>query len=176
MNTVIANQIEKEIDTKIAKASGELYSAIASLEYAKERIMKCVPNRLWGMPMEQIIADSEMLEKRPNTIAKYVSSHAVMVEKTNVLEEAKKEYKGWSRFFDVAGGHIHSTRSCSSCNKRGKITQFGWVPELSGLTEAEAVEMLGSRLCTVCFPSAPVEWSNHYEVLKAEKLARKAGN
>ena len=94
------------------------------------------------------------------------------VEAANAaLIEADKEYEGWTRFFLVPGGHIHSTRSCSSCNKRGAITSFSWLPELSGLTEADAVTAHGSVLCTVCFPSAPVEWTTD----KAPKSARKVG-
>jgi hypothetical protein len=73
--------------------------------------------------------------------------------------QAEGEYEGWSRFFLVQGGHIHSSMGCSTCNHRGRRTSFGWLPELSGLTEAEAVEAHGPVLCTVCFPSAPVEWT-----------------
>jgi hypothetical protein len=67
----------------------------------------------------------------------------------------------WSRFFVVQqnNGHIHSSMACSTCNRNGSATSFGWNPELSGLTEAEAVAKLGPSLCTVCFPSAPVEWT-----------------
>jgi exonuclease VII small subunit len=31
---------------------------------------------------------------------------------------------------------------------------------LSGLTEADAVEEYGEILCSICYPSAPVEWTN----------------
>jgi hypothetical protein len=68
---------------------------------------------------------------------------------------------GWSRFFTVQqhNGHIHSSMNCTTCNRGTSATQFGWNPELSGLSEAEAVAKLGPSLCTVCFPSAPVEWT-----------------
>jgi hypothetical protein len=67
--------------------------------------------------------------------------------------------KPWSRFFLVtssAGGHIHSSMNCSTCRLR---TSFGWLPELSGLSEKDAVEAHGTILCSVCFPTAPVEWT-----------------
>lgn len=69
-------------------------------------------------------------------------------------EEAK--YTGWSRFYLVTSspGHVHSSTACSTCNRR---TRYGWLPELSGKTEGETVGELGSNLCSVCFPSAPVE-------------------
>lgn len=66
---------------------------------------------------------------------------------------------GWSRFFVVQAGHIHSSMNCQTCNNGRTPTRFGWNPELSGLTEADAVAKLGPSLCTVCFPSAPVEWT-----------------
>lgn len=68
----------------------------------------------------------------------------------------------WSRYFTCManGGHVHSSMRCSTCNRGQEMTRFGWTPALSGLTEDEAVALLGdyaSSLCTVCFPSAPVE-------------------
>jgi len=74
----------------------------------------------------------------------------------------------WSRFFLVAGGHIHSSMSCHSCTV---TTDFGWLPALSGLTEADAVAAHGALLCTFCYPSAPVEWTNGREVEAAAKAA-----
>lgn len=72
---------------------------------------------------------------------------------------ANEFYDGWSRFFLVVNnnGHIHSSQYCSTCYD---TTHFNWLPALSGLTEADAVEAHGAILCTVCFPSAPVEWTN----------------
>jgi len=65
----------------------------------------------------------------------------------------------WSRFFLVtssAGGHVHSSRSCHTCKSS---TEFGWLPQLSGKDEPEAVADQGAILCTACYPSAPVEWT-----------------
>ena len=69
-------------------------------------------------------------------------------------QAAEDEYEGWSRFFLVIGGHIHSSMSCSTCYP---TTEFGWLPELSGLTESDAVAEYGAVLCSVCYPSAPVD-------------------
>lgn len=76
--------------------------------------------------------------------------------KLDEIEALNDLYTGWSRFFVVTSsqGHIHSTRGCHTCRA---TTTFGWLPELSGKNEAEAVEAHGSVLCSVCFPSAPVE-------------------
>lgn len=66
----------------------------------------------------------------------------------------KELYEGWQRFFLVK--HIHATRNCPSFRP---TTRIGWLPDVSGLTEAEAVKEYGPNLCTICFPTAPVEWT-----------------
>ena len=64
----------------------------------------------------------------------------------------KEHYEGWTRFFLVK--HIHISQHCSSFRL---TTRVGWLPAVSGLTEVEAVAEYGATLCTICFPSAPVE-------------------
>ena len=66
----------------------------------------------------------------------------------------------------VPDGHIHSSMQCSTCNKNGNATEFNWLPELSGLDESDAVEAHGAVLCTVCFPTAPVEYTNKFDLEK----------
>lgn len=74
------------------------------------------------------------------------------------LEDEFRGRGGWSRFFLVTSsdGHIHSTMGCHTCKPS---TRYGWLPELSGKSEAEAVAEHGAILCTACYPSAPVEWT-----------------
>ena len=69
------------------------------------------------------------------------------------------QYTGWTRFFLVTnqGGHIHSSMGCSTCRID---TAFAWLPTLSGLTQDDAVDEYGAILCSVCFPDAPVEYTN----------------
>lgn len=94
---------------------------------------------------------------------------------TTELWETEAPYRQlrWSRFFLVNnnGGHIHSSMDCSTCNKMGQLTSFGWLPELSGETEEQAVAAHGAILCTVCYPSAPVSWTNAHEVAAEAKKA-----
>jgi hypothetical protein len=92
------------------------------------------------------------------------------LRKTAKPLEAQFAKHRWSRFFMVEGGHIHSSMSCHSCTW---TTRFGWLPELSGETEAQAVVAHGALLCTFCYPSAPVEWTNGREL---EAQAKKASN
>ncbi len=60
----------------------------------------------------------------------------------------------WSRFFLCLsdGGHVH-LRWCATLRPTSSI---GWLPELSGKTEADMVMQFGPKACTVCFPSAPL--------------------
>lgn len=95
------------------------------------------------------------------------------INELNALFAAER----WSRFFIVPGGHIHSSMDCSTCNKMGQLTQFNWLPELSGKTEEDAVAAHGALLCTVCYPSAPVHWTNALEeAAKARKAAQCVGS
>jgi hypothetical protein len=80
----------------------------------------------------------------------------------------------WSRFILCLsnGGHIHSAIGCSTLRYD---TAVEWHPELSGLTVTEAVARLGPTLCSVCFPSAPVEWRRkRSDVDREAKAAAKA--
>lgn len=91
---------------------------------------------------------------------KLTASNASVTALRASISAAHKEWEGhgrWSRFFLVQGGHIHSSTSCHTLRP---TTQVGWLPNLSGETEKDAVDAHGALLCTVCFPSAPVEWTN----------------
>lgn len=110
--------------------------------------------------------------------AEQAAKHAGIVAKikANRAEagslEAIHDQHGWSRFFLVLNnnGHLHSDMSSYRCS-RTATTAHGWNPALSGATEAEAVAELGPLLCTVCFPTAPVEWT-----VGKEKPAKCAGS
>ena len=90
------------------------------------------------------------------------AQYAALEAQTRPLSAEYAE-KRWSRFFLVtssAGGHIHRDRNCSTCHP---TTRYGWLPQLSGLTEADAVADQGPLLCSVCFPSAPLAWTTGLE-------------
>ena len=92
-------------------------------------------------------------------MGKLTDSDAKIVALRESINAAHKEWNDhgrWSRFFLVQGGHIHSSTACHTLRI---TTQVGWLPALSGETEKDAVDAHGALLCTVCFPSAPVEWT-----------------
>jgi hypothetical protein len=86
-------------------------------------------------------------------IARIRDAAALLADVARALDA--ELYTGWQRFFLVE--HIHASQHCSSFRAS---TRISWLPAVSGLTEAEAVAEYGAILCTICFPSAPVEWTN----------------
>jgi hypothetical protein len=72
--------------------------------------------------------------------------------------ECQWTQRRWNRYFqtDRSDGHIHRFRHCSTCGPR---TRMQWLIDWAGKTEQQMMTELGQdawRLCTVCFPDAPV--------------------
>lgn len=94
--------------------------------------------------------------------------------KINTLQAEYARRGGWPRYYVVtsSAGHIHSDTRCQTCRI---TTTFGWLPEMSGQTEAEAIAALGRHaeaLCSVCFPTAPVAAKRaHITPAKAKGLS-----
>ena len=61
----------------------------------------------------------------------------------------------WSRYYLVAGsgGHFHKGCNCPTCYPE---TQMSLVPAYSGATGPDLIAAQGWRVCTFCFPDAPV--------------------
>lgn len=106
-----------------------------------------------------------------------VDERAALMAQVYLLEAEYNRRGGWSRFFLVTSsqGHIHSTTACSTCHTYRSSASFGWLPEVSGKTEAEAVAAHGETLCSVCFPSAPVAWQTGKKITAAQAAKRVAG-
>lgn len=84
--------------------------------------------------------------------------------------DAQWETRQWNRYFLVcsSNGHIHSSTNCHTCNKGKNPTQFALVPSLSGKDIDAAVAELGSALCSVCFPDAPVEYKEQQKITMSQ--------
>lgn len=83
----------------------------------------------------------------------------------------------WTRFFPSvtkSQPHIHRSLSCHTLHATTVMT---WAPQLSGRTDAEAVDELDEALCSVCFPGAPVALHNYVsrksQDAQAERQAEK---
>lgn len=113
----------------------------------------------------------EMTDESDKAILERIDELEEYAEECHDLTiEIDSEYqvRRWSRFFLVtsSSGHIHSAMNCCTCNKGRNATTFALLPELSGKDEKAAVDKLGPALCSVCFPSAPVEFVENAKIDK----------
>ena len=180
-----------EVDTRIAEtfrtwmvAQARSDSERLSIRYAAgQRTVGYGRDQHWNGSYEEAFAACETIAARtPVTYIEIKAQEALddVIEASRIEHEAftayveaETEYEGWSRFFMVIGGHIHSSRNCSTCYP---TTAFGWLPQLSGLTEDDAVAEYGSVLCSICYPSAPVDHVGGISdgLTLVERAARKA--
>jgi len=158
-----------EIDTQLAELYLAGQKASQALKAAQEHGHQIVGDRrqagrTWKLDEQEVFEKLEAMTKSFS----YESRGAERVlEKLDAAVEAIESVRtamaplnalfdthDWTRAFLVAGGHVHSSRSCRSCYP---TTQYCWLPELSGHDEDEIIELAGDRACTVCYPSAPAE-------------------
>jgi hypothetical protein len=145
-------QHAREVDTEVARLYGE-YHTVAN-EIAKYRGWIDSAKKSAAKPYNQ---HEHHQAQYASEIAKYEAKIEELRPIAKVRQDAAwaydaDNYGGWNRFFLVQ--HIHSNQHCSSFRP---TTRVGWLPDVSGLTEAEAVAEHGATLCTICFPTAPVE-------------------
>lgn len=142
----------RKVDTEVARLYGEFHVVNDKMKVIAKSIesaAKSSKQRYNQSPIRQ----AEIAER----IARYEAQLDELRPVANELREIARKfdsenYGGWSRFFLVQ--HIHSNMNCSSFRP---TTRVGWLPNVSGLTEAEAVAEHGETLCTICFPDAPTE-------------------
>lgn len=148
----------------------------------KHDLKLCDLYRAWDRASEalsRVAAWARHVGDRGN-IAAYRKAELDVVEAQGPVAEAhlavvihEKAYAGWSRFYLVtsSSGHVHRSTGCCTCHKGRQRTRFALVPYLSGKSEAEAVEDLGPALCSVCFPTAPVEHREQASIPANQALA-----
>ena len=78
----------------------------------------------------------------------------------------ERNYTGWQRYFLVtsSAGLVHASMTCSTCNKGRQATTFALLPSCSGRSHEALVAALGPSLCSVCFPDAPVAWTDEQRI------------
>jgi len=139
----------RKVDTFIAEKYNEYFAVVERISTIRKAIKDSNKSLSWTRHP----GAKESIERRIAGYEEQITAlEAERQLKSDAYLEAEKLYKGWSRFFLVQ--HIHSNTHCSSFRP---TTRIGWLPNVSGLTEAEAVKEHGATLCTICFPSAPVE-------------------
>lgn len=160
-----------ELERKDADLTREIKSAIGDLRMALGHRREAVRTRSGKVEHVFLISayDAErqavaIMAENPHAAENVHAAYALLhelrqgvlvnrAERTAISVEFQRR-GGWTRAFSVTDGHIHSSRSCHTCFV---TTSFYWLPEVSGMDEAEIVELAGERACTVCYPSAPVQ-------------------
>lgn len=71
------------------------------------------------------------------------------------LDDEYTRRGGWSRYYLVEDGHLHYDVSDSRCS-RIPTTRHYWMTEFSGTAPKLVIAKAGERVCTTCFPDAPV--------------------
>lgn len=106
-----------------------------------------------------IKAQNVKIKTEKSSLAKAQNETIPLTAQYNQCQDEFNRRGGWTRFWIVtnATGHIHSSMSCSTCFP---TTQYAWLPDLSGMNDAQVVELAGKMACTNCFPDAPVETRN----------------
>lgn len=181
-----AAEYAAEVDTWIADLEQAAAKTRGQMNSVADRIMRAAgatPDRSrrgeitsWDM---SFVDATDALPIDHHLLAEWEALSETLDNQVNGLVELRAIYAEhqWSRFFLVSNsnGHIHSSMSCGTCFP---TTRYRWVTSLSGQTEAEAVEELGEILCSICYPSAPVAWtdgeSKAVKVARAEREAKKA--
>ena len=170
MNLSTATPVE--IDTALA----EIYTRLYAEWGIQDRLAKHIEDMEKGLA-KRAEGDLRYSSYTQESLVRLVQQMDESVARASAIHaetqpyEAEYRSRPWSRFFLVQnnGGHIHSSMHCSTCYP---TTRFGWLPALSGQTEAEAVAAHGAILCTVCYPSAPVEYTDRRDPSVCEGSGR----
>lgn len=159
-------ELAHKTDTKLNKLYGERFVEQGNLERAKDYLRYLhdarydYTTKTYKRPWSDVLAERSKTEngsysKRWVDYDRAIEAIKAIDSQIDPLEELYREHR-WSRFYLVPAGHIHRNTNCHSCYE---TTQYAWLPELSGLTDADAVQAEGEILCTFCFPDAPVAWT-----------------
>lgn len=155
--TKLTEQTPIEIDTQLS----DLYEQNLRLQMKAANSAKTIKHYADGLA--RIAAGKNGFGATPERLAQYEAELAEIeaaIDDLRVqarpLEAEFRRRGGWTRAFLVAnkGGHVHRDMSCSTCFP---TTSYAWMVDYSGQDETQIVEAAGSRACTVCYPSAPVE-------------------
>jgi hypothetical protein len=95
--------------------------------------------------IEEITADIEATEK-----IRFATHHQL-----SPLYDEFIRRGGWTRWYLVPNGHLHYDVSGDRCS-RIPTTEHYWMTDHSGRSADEMIELAGDRVCTTCFPDAPV--------------------
>lgn len=167
LNNPLASQEPKQIDDKIA----DLYEAYYEEQFAAATIKNSI--EYLKKPYYRSRPDTtDRLKKLEQKLTEQETKMKAVLDEI-VPYETEYSRRPWTRGFLVnnTNGHVHKNTRCSTCTP---TTRYMWLTEYSGKTETELVNDAGSRACTVCYPSAPVDVLNreatlNHPVLRASR-------
>jgi hypothetical protein len=143
----ISTATPAEIDAEIARLNGEIAQQDAIIEKTFDAIARY--QRLDATYYVEAIAKAKVARQ---------AAHAALPALLAELAPLDREYDsrgGWTRYFLVEGGHLHYDVSASRCSRINTTSHY-WLTEYSGTPAEAMIELAGERVCTVCFPDAPV--------------------
>jgi len=179
----LTTQTPAEVDVPLAvlyDQINDLRFDLYNLEDEAERINKRQAQREAGTfrGYQRPEDDERRLSNVHTKMVELQGQIAALIAETKPYQAEYTRRGGWTRAWlvDNTGGHVHRSMDCTTCFER---TRFGWLPQVSGLTEEEIVGLAGESACTICYPSAPAEVLNNPSALelprrREERLAREA--
>jgi hypothetical protein len=136
-----------EIDTELAEINTRYYAKMRDMHLSRRYLEAAEANRATALARGR----ADLVSYDDRDIAHYkakVEEHlkaALAISKEGAPHHAEFNRRGgWFRAWlvDNASGHIHSSMDCSTCYP---TTEFVWLPEYSGRTEAELIADARSR-------------------------------
>lgn len=183
----VSHEHAVEVDTKLAELYVERNKLVDEIGRLADRVHYIANDSRRGGRFASgpwVMSYAEALEAAQASAQPWDKLDQVLAEKAaaetrilEILDEEKPLHADfvehrWPRFFLVTSskGHIHSSLNCSTCYPQ---TTYRWLPGLSGLDMAAAVEQEGEILCSVCFPDAPVAWTEGVSKVTLEERAER---
>lgn len=189
MNLTTATPVE--IDTELARLYGVHLAARQEATFAAEYVHHAANDKrvYRGRSRDWVMTTADAVEKAreiadtdttyvgnqaARALARYDAAKAAVAAASDAMKPLNDEYRSrpWTRAFLVTDGHVHSSMDCSTCNNGEYNTQFSWLTEFSGGTEADVVAAAADRACTVCYPSAPVETAGPSALMTPDERTR----
>lgn len=153
-----------QIDAEIARINGEIAKLEGTIERAEKRVARVRSN------LHPDTGELSELGRQIDIAAGQING----LEAELVPFQTEFQVRGgWTRYYLVEGGHLHYDVSGWRCS-RIPTTSHYWLTELSGQAVDEVIELAGERVCTVCFPDAPVAVQNRPSQLLTKTEAEKA--
>lgn len=164
--------VEAGLASKLDRARTETLRLLKMVESVKEgNLVKGVQNN--------VLSGIRLMESLNSAQSAQAAEEKALREHLALVAPFEAEYSrrgGWSRYFLVMNenGHIHRSMHCSTCNREGVATRFGWLTEFSGTPEQELTEQVGPNACTVCYPWAETIRIDYIAGERARRAADKA--